>query len=136
MSGHPRELLMAYADGELDTTAAAEIERHLRTCTECGRELAIVRDLKGAMRDMQSSQTKDLWSAVNRRLTTPAGWLFVLSGALVWIVLAVVRWFRSELTIEWAATTALLTGLILLLVAIGYEQYREWKSERYKDVQR
>lgn len=136
MTEHPRERLMAYADGELDAGAAVEIRQHLRNCTECGRELAIVHELKGAMRDMKSSQTRDLWSEVNRRLTTPAGWLFVLSGALVWIALAAVRWFRSELTIEWLATTALVTGLVLLVVAIGHEQYRAWKSERYKDVQR
>jgi anti-sigma factor RsiW len=137
MTPHPREQLTAYADGELDRSAAAEVEEHLTRCTECARELAIVRSLKGAMKDMQSSgRERDLWSGVHRRLTAPAGWLLIAAGVAVWIVLAAVEWFRQELTIEWLAASALLIGLALLLIAVGHEQYRQWKSERYKDVER
>lgn len=136
MSTHPRERLMAYADGELDRQAAAEVERHLERCTECGRELSIVNSLKGAMKEMQSNQTRDLWAAVHRRLTAPFGWLLILSGTLLWVALGVIRWFQAELTLEWLASTAVGTGLLMLLVAIGAEQYRNWKSERYKDVER
>jgi uncharacterized membrane protein YcjF (UPF0283 family) len=136
MTEHPRERLMAYADGELDAAAAGAVEQHLEQCTECGRELAIVRELKGALRNMESSNSRDLWSGIHRKLTTPVGWLLVLAGVVVWIALAVVRWFQSELTIEWLATTALIAGLVLVLIAIGHEQYRAWKLERYKDVER
>lgn len=136
MSAHPRERLMAYADGELDRHAASEIERHLDTCTECSRELSIVNSLKGAMKEMESNQSRDVWGAVHRRLTTPVGWLLILGGTLFWVVLAVVRWFQAELTVEWLASTAVVTGLIMLFVAVGSEQYRNWKIERYKDVER
>jgi membrane protein YdbS with pleckstrin-like domain len=77
---------------------------------------------------------RDLWSGVHRRLTRPAGWLLIIAGVLVWAVLAVVRWFRSELTVEWLSATAVLIGLALLLLSLGYEQYRQWKNDRYKDV--
>ena len=136
MSAHPRERLMAYADGELDRHAASEIERHLDGCTECSRELSIVNSLKGAMKEMESNQSRDVWGAVHRRLTTPVGWLLILGGTLFWVVLAVVRWFQAELTVEWLASTAVVTGLIMLFVAVGSEQYRNWKIERYKDVER
>ena len=136
MTAHPREQLSAYADGELDRAAAAEVERHLQRCTECARELSIVRNLKGAMRDMQTSRTqKDLWSGVHRRLTAPAGWLLIIAGTVMWAVLAVVRWVQTaELTPEWLGGSALIIGLALLLVAITHEQYRAWKTDRYKDV--
>lgn len=135
MTLHPRERLTAYADRELDAAGAAEVERHLATCTECARELAVVRNLKGAMRAMHHGTTqKDLWSGIHRRLTRPAGWILIVAGLAVWIVLAAIRWFQEDLTLEWAAGTALLTGVIVLLVGIGHEQYRLWKSERYKDV--
>jgi anti-sigma factor RsiW len=137
MTAHPREQLTAYADGELDLSSASEIERHLAICTECARELAIVRSLKGAVKEMQSMQReKDLWSGIHRRLTKPIGWILILAGTAVWMALAAIQFFRQELTIEWLAASALLTGAALLLVGIGHEQYRQWKNERYKDVER
>jgi anti-sigma factor RsiW len=136
MTTHPREQLSAYADGELDRTTAAEVDRHLETCTECARELSIVRKLKGAMQDMQNSRSEqDLWSGVHRRLTAPIGWLLIVAGTVMWAALAVVRWAQTaELTPEWLGGSALLIGLVLLLVAITHQQYRAWKTERYKDV--
>jgi anti-sigma factor RsiW len=136
MTTHPREQLSAYADGELDRATAAELDQHLETCTECARELSIVRKLKGAMQDMQNSRSeKDLWSGVHRRLTTPVGWLLIVAGTVMWAILAVVRWAQTaELTPEWLGGSALLIGLVLLLVAITHQQYRAWKTERYKDV--
>jgi anti-sigma factor RsiW len=136
MSGHPREKLTAYADGELDPTGAAEIESHLRACTECARELMLLRNLKGAFQMIQPTAEKDLWGGVHRRLTRPAGWLLIAAGVTVWIILAAIRWFQSELTIEWLAATAVATGGVLLLVGIGWEQYHQWRNERYKDVER
>ena len=136
MSPHPREKLSAYADGELDRTGATEIEGHLQACTECARELMLLRNLKGAFEMIQPSAERDLWGAIHRRLTTPAAWLLLVAGVAVWLVLAAIRWFQSELTIEWLAGTALITGVVLLLIAIGSEQYRQWKNERYKDVER
>ena len=136
MTAHERERLTAYADGELDPGAAAEVERHLAGCTECARELALVRRLKGAMRDMQLNATdREVWKGVHRRITRPAGWLLIIAGAAVWVVLAAIQWFRQELTLEWLAASAVITGLLLLLLSIGYEQYRHWKSDRYKDVE-
>jgi anti-sigma factor RsiW len=135
MSVHPRQQLSAYLDGELPAGDAADVERHLRDCTECSRELAIMKDLGGAMRTM-SNQYRDrgVWEGVHRRLTRPVGWLLILAGAAVWLWLLVSRWLREELTLEWAAATGVAVGLVLLLISLGYEQYRDWRETRYKDV--
>jgi anti-sigma factor RsiW len=137
MSRHLGEQLSAYLDGELDTGAAAAVERHLLDCTECSRELAIMRDLGGAMRTMTTrTSRRSVWDSVHRRLTQPAGWILVVAGLAVWAVLALIAWARAELNLEWIAATGVAAGLILLLVSLGYEQYHDWKETRYKDVQR
>lgn len=137
MSYHPRDQLSAFMDGELAPEAEAEIVQHLRGCTECSRELAIMRGLGGAMRTMTSgSGGRTVWDAVHRRITRPAGWMLLVSGIVVWAGLALVAWWRAELTLKWVAATGVAAGLILLLAGIGYEQYRDWKETRYRDVER
>jgi anti-sigma factor RsiW len=137
MSRHPREQLSAYLDGELPPEQAASVERHLHGCTECSRELAIMNMLGGAMRGMTTQRPRrSVWDGVHRRITQPAGWLLLVAGAAIWAGLAMLAWWRAELTAEWIAATGVAAGLILLLVSLGYEQYREWKETRYRDVQR
>jgi anti-sigma factor RsiW len=136
MNVHPREQLSAYVDGELPPDDAAAVERHLRDCTECARELTIMRDMGGAMRTMSTRyRGRGVWNGVHRRITRPVGWLFILVGVAVWAWLAVSRWSQQELTLEWAAGTAVVVGLVLLLLSLGYEQYRDWRETRYKDVE-
>ncbi len=137
MTEHPRERISAYADGELSTQDAGAVEAHLRTCTECARELALIRTLGGEMRAMADERPdRSAWEGVHRRLTRPLGWVLVVAGVVTWAALAVLEWFRTrELSAEWLATTALVIGLALLVVGVGYEQYREWKRSPYKDVQ-
>jgi anti-sigma factor RsiW len=138
MNVHARERLSAYLDGELTASDAAEVERHLRDCTECARELAIMRNLGGAMRSMseQYRGRRGIWQRVHARITRPVGWLLILAGTAVWLWLIVSRWLREELTLEWAAATGVAVGLVLLMIGLGYEQYRDWRETRYKDVQR
>jgi hypothetical protein len=138
MNPHPHELLGAYADAELDAAQTARVAEHLTKCTECARELALIRSMGGAMRTMvNSTERRGVWDAVHRRLSRPIGWLLILAGLAVWTTLAVLEWYRSrELTWEWMAGSAVLIGVVLLAVGIGYEQYREWKETRYRDVMR
>jgi anti-sigma factor RsiW len=138
MNQHPHDLLGAYADGELDAARTAHVAGHLTKCTECARELALIRSMGGAMRTMvNSTESRGVWDAVHRRLSRPIGWLLILAGLAVWTTLAVLEWYRSrELTWEWMAASAVVIGVVLLAVGIGYEQYREWKETRYRDVMR
>jgi anti-sigma factor RsiW len=135
MTGHPRARLSAYFDGELSADETAEVERHLDTCTECARELAIMNQLRGVMR-MPYANHRSVWDEVHRKITRPVGWLLLLAGSALWAALVLVAWWRAELTVEWIAVTGIGTGLLFLIIGIGHEQYRDWKTTRYKDVQR
>lgn len=139
MTQHPLESISAYADGELGVEEAARVESHLAECTECARELALIKSMGEAMTNgMQNARpSKGLWRSVHRRITQPVGWLLFVAGVTVWIALGVTEWFRAgELTLPWLATTAIGIGLAMLLVGIGYEQYREWRQSPYKDLDR
>jgi anti-sigma factor RsiW len=137
MTEHPRAGLSAYLDGELPPKEAQAVEHHLERCTECSRELALMRDLGGAMRSMEMERgSRSVWEGVHRRLTQPIGWVLIAAGMAIWAGLVVVAWWQAELTWEWVAATGVGVGLLLLLIAIGHEQYREWKTTRYKDVER
>jgi hypothetical protein len=138
MNRHPHDLLGAYADGELNAMETAGVAEHLQRCTECARELALIRSMGGAMRTMVgTTEGSEVWGGVHRRLTRPAGWLLVAAGSVVWVAMAVLEWFRHrELSLEWLGATAVGIGLALLLVGVVHEQYREWKETRYKDILR
>jgi anti-sigma factor RsiW len=137
MSGHPLEALSAYADGELPPEEARRLESHLERCTECARELALIRTMGGAMRTLQPRRGRaSVWEGVHRRITRPLGWVLLVVGVALWTALALVSWFRQALTPEWLAATAVGVGLAMLAIGIAYEQYREWRDSPYKDVER
>lgn len=138
MSPHPTERLDAFADGELPPDEVREVERHLQSCTECARELTLIRELGGAMREsMSQAPDRSIWGRVHRRITRPVGWLLAVAGVVVLAALAVAEWVREGApTAEWLATTAVAVGLALLAVGVAYEQYREWKESPYKDIER
>lgn len=138
MSQHPVELIGAYADGELSAEEARRVEAHLATCTECRRELALIQNLGEAMQTILSRPPRrSVWEGVNRKITRPIGWILLIVGVITWIGLALVEWFREgELTPEWLAGTAVGTGLVLLLIGVAYEQFRDWKETPYKDIER
>lgn len=139
MTNHSLTDISAYADGELSAADATRVERHLASCTECARELALIRTMGEAMiqETKAAGDGRDLWPAVHRRITQPIGWILTVAGVAVWAALAIVEWFRTgELTLQWLATTAIGIGIALIAVAVSHQQYREWRSSPYKDVER
>lgn len=138
MTQHPLADISRYADGELSPMEAQHVEAHLETCTECTRELALIKSMGEAMAQKTNAagQERDLWGGVHRRITQPIGWILALAGLAVWAALGVMEWFRGELTLEWLAITAMVIGLALVAVAIGHRQYSEWRSSPYKDLER
>lgn len=137
MTAHPTESLSAYADGELPPEEARRVEAHLEQCTECGRELALIRSLGDAMREMPSTpHRRSTWERVHLRITRPVGWTLLTAGVLVWAGIVLVSWFRQPPTLEWLVATAIGVGVAMLAIGIGYEQYREWKGSPYRDIER
>ena len=138
MSNHPLERISAYADGELDAEEARGVEAHLAACTECSRELALIRALGGAMKvSLAERQHASLWGRVHRSITRPIGWMLFVGGISAWVMLGLIEWFRAgDLGVRWLATTAVGLGLGLMVAGIGYEQYRAWKDEPYRHIER
>jgi anti-sigma factor RsiW len=138
MNRHPHALLGAYADGELGPEDTATVARHLTVCTECARDVALIRSMGGAMRQMvNDAPPRGVWDRVHRRIARPLAWLLITTGAAIWVALVVVQVVRSrELTWEYAAFSAIFVGGILLAIGIAYEQYREWRETRYRNVNR
>ncbi len=46
MRQHPLESISAYADGELTEHEEKHVEAHLAECTECARELALIKAMR------------------------------------------------------------------------------------------
>lgn len=139
MTHHPLVAISAYADGELTEQEEAHVKAHLAQCTECARELALIRSMGEAMvEDMRTTPPqRGVWDRVHRRITQPVGWLLLVGGVSVWTVLLVIEWFRAgSLSLSWMASTAVGIGIALIAVGIGYEQYREWRHSPYKDLDR
>jgi anti-sigma factor RsiW len=139
MTHHPVVAISAYADGELTEQEEAQVKSHLANCTECARELALIRSMGAAMADnmRDGPRRPGVWERVQRRIAQPIGWLLFTGGLSVWVVLLIIEWFRAgDLSLRWMATTAIGIGIGLVAVGIAYEQYREWRHSPYKDLER
>ena len=139
MTQHPLMAISAYADGELTEQEEAHVKAHLAQCTECARELALIRSMGEAMVEgmRTAPPQRGVWDRVHRRITRPVGWLLFTGGVSVWTVLLVIEWFRAgSPSLPWMASTAVGIGFALIAVGIGYEQYREWRHSPYKDLDR
>jgi anti-sigma factor RsiW len=138
MKNHPLERISAYADGELSADEARGVEAHLAVCTECTRELALIRTLGDAMKaGLGERPNGSVWGQVHRSITRPLGWILFAGGLAVWTVLALVEWFQGgELSVRWVASTAVGVGVVLIGAGIGFEQYRAWKAEPYRHIER
>ena len=135
MTAHPHELISAYADRELEPEQARRVEAHLALCTECARELALIRSIGTALNGPVNPTPASIWPAVHRRISRPVGWLLLVGGVVTWLALAVVEWLRARtLTLEWLGTTAVVIGLALLVVGVAYDQYTEWKTSPYRHI--
>lgn len=134
------ETLMRYLDGELAPDERARVEDHLSGCAECRREVEVFRSMKRDLAAAAPDGTDpggSVWRDVRRRLTWTGGWALVLAGAALWAGWAVWTFVTAEgAVVERLAVGATLLGLALLLVHVGLERWREWKTDPYRDVQR
>jgi anti-sigma factor RsiW len=134
------EDLMRYLDGEMPPQERATLERELRESTELQRELAIYQAMQSDFRELSFAPALEggsVWGQVHRRVTRPLGWLFLLSGAALLLGLGVYLFAISAVSLlEKLAVGAIVLGVILLLVTVVADRYREWRNDPYRDVQR
>ena len=139
MTGVGHDTLMRYLDGEVAPEERARIESAVAASTELQRDVAVFGAMKKDLQAMTFALSRDdsVWGVVHKRLTRPIGWLLILVGFTVWasygsylyLVSAIDPW-------EKLATSAIGVGVLLLLVSVIYERYRQWLTDPYRDVYR
>ena len=137
-----RETLMRYLDDELTPEGRERVERHLSGCTECRREVEMFRRVKRDLSELPGGPLRDggrgsVWDAVSRRVARPLGWLLLVAGAVLWGGWAAWVFVTAEAALfEKLFTGAVVIGLALLLASVGWERYREWQHDPYRDVRK
>lgn len=133
--------LASYVDGELDGADLKRFEYHLAECTECVREVAIFRSLKGELQEMgiekQEVPGGTVWGDVNKRITRPSGWIFLVIGVVMFLAYAVYTFIQSPMDLfEKLATGFVVIGFIVLLASVALERIRSYKTDPYKGVEK
>jgi anti-sigma factor RsiW len=134
--------LVRYVDGEtIGPEALERFERHLRACSECRREVAVFRAVKGELATMMDDQRAvpggSLWKGVRRGITRPIGWVFLVAGALLWTGWAVYSYLKTPTDLmERLASGLVVIGLLVLLASVARERIRDYRTDPYKRIMR
>ena len=136
-----REELVLYVDGELEGEALERFKAHLEGCTECQRDAAVFRSLKGELRAMSEMQEGlpggSVWDDVNRSLARPTGWVFFIAGAVLYAAYAVYTFIQSPMNLfERLGIGLVAVGFLILLARVGWERIQDYKTDPYKGVER
>jgi hypothetical protein len=134
------EDVMRYLDGEMPAEERRALEAAVERSTELRRELAIYQAMQ---RDFQSlsfappAPHASVWGTVNRRLTRPLGWTFLIGGFVLWLGYVAYLFARSSVD-PWGkiAIAAVVIGFLLLLATVVADRYRDWLTDPYRDVHR
>ena len=131
--------LMRYLDGELPPEEGRRVEEALAGSTELQRELAIFRGMKEDLRELSFTLDfpRSVWDRVNRRIARPVGWIFLVTGAVLWAAYG--SWvFITSPADPWEklAVGTLAIGFVILLASTVWERYRESLTDPYRHVQR
>lgn len=132
--------LMRFLDGELPPAEHARVEAAIAASSELAREVAIFRAMRSGFRDLSfhpGTHHHSVWDTVNRRLTRPIGWFLVVTGAAAWSGYGAYVFAISPTDpLEKLSTAAVVIGTLVLLASVIWEQYREWLTDPYRDIQR
>jgi anti-sigma factor RsiW len=134
---------MRYLDGEMNAAERAAFEEHLSSCGQCRKtlnELGSVERLTGMMkiRDPQDDFWEAYWKKMFRRLERKFAWLLIVAGAV--LVAAYALWKGvtdfGEVTFVKVAAVILIAGFVILLISAARERAHQYRTDRYKDIQR
>jgi len=134
---------MRYLDGEMTAEERAEYEEHLSSCGECRQaldELGKVERLTGMMkiRDPQDDFWESYWKRLFRRLERKTGWLLLIAGAALVLLYGLYRGIAGfgEITFIKVVSVAAAAGFVILLISVIRERVHQYRTDRYKDVER
>ncbi len=134
---------MRYIDGEMSAGEKREYEEHLASCGDCRRavgELGSVERLTGMLRirDPQDDFWDAYWKRLFRRAERRTGWLLIIAGAMLAALYAMWKGVTDfgEITFVKVITVAVAAGFVILLVSVVRERVHQYKTDRYKDIER
>ena len=142
-----KELLTAYADGELDEEGRREVEKRLADSENLRRELESMKKVKSMTSHMQLVQPEEevwkmYWNQVYNRIERGIGWIMLSVGAIILLSFGVFHFVQDflldpepPLIMKIGVSTATL-GVIILLVSVLRERLFIRKTERYKEIVR
>lgn len=134
---------MRYLDHEMDADEIEEFDRHIAGCEECrsmmeqlGRLDAFTGRMK--IKDPVDTFWEGYWRSIFRRLERKSAWLFIIAGATIVALYALIMMFRNfgEITIGKIGMMVLVTGLLVLFISVLRERLHQRKTDRYDDVVR
>lgn len=140
-------LLSGYIDGELSPDEKTELEMHLKTCSDCRKELEVFQELKevtGAMKyaDIPEHVWDNYWRGIYRRLELSIGWILFSLGAVLILACMCYGVFQNfflnpdEPLILKIGVGTLILGAIFLLVSVTRERIFAYRRDRYKEIKR
>jgi predicted anti-sigma-YlaC factor YlaD len=134
---------MRYLDGEMSAAERTAFEEHLASCGDCRRsigELGSVERLTGMMkiRDPQDDFWESYWKKLFRRLERKTGWLLMIAGAALIVLYALWKGVTDfgEITFVKVVAVILVAGFVMLLVSVIRERIHQYRTDRYKDIER
>jgi hypothetical protein len=132
---------MRYIDGELAGDARRRFEEHLAECTECTREAAVFRSLKGELQNMGLQEPEipggSVWDDVNKSVARPTGWIFLVIGAILYVAYAAYIFITSPMDLlEKLAIGFIVIGFVVLLITVAYDRIVDYRTDPYKGVEK
>lgn len=132
---------MGYIDGELSQEEKARLEAHLKECDKCQQSLAEYKKLREVSSTMRFKEPKDAiwdkqWHRIANTLTRGISWLLIAVGIAIIVGFAIYQFIQEPGVdaIVRVAIFALFTGFFLLLVSILIERIKEYKTDKYKEI--
>ena len=147
MDDRKRELLTGYVDNELTDEQRLLFERELVDDPELKAELEEFRKLKevtGMARyaDLPDEVWENYWQSIYRKLERGLGWIFLSIGAIFLLCTSAYAFivdFLADPAIPLfpkIGLSAVLVGLIILLVSYGRERIFAYRRDRYSEVKK
>ncbi|MCK4236292.1 MAG: sigma-70 family RNA polymerase sigma factor [Candidatus Krumholzibacteria bacterium] len=116
------------------------IEKQCDECREALESFSELRALTGRikMKDPTDEFWEGYWKSIYRRIERKTAWIFIIAGALMLIAYEVYRATLSfgKVTFEKVALVLFIVGAVLLLISVVRERVHQYKTDRYKDIER
>jgi predicted anti-sigma-YlaC factor YlaD len=141
------ELLSAYADGELQGEQKQTVDDHLKTCSDCRRELNELKRFEEVMAKMELKKAdnevwKRYWDLVYNRLERRIGWILLSLGGMILLFFGgykLIEGLIQDSGIPLLLKVGLLifmAGIVVMLISFVKEQLFVYKRERYREVEK